>query len=58
MTFFPEKKILKSIWKHKRAQGAKAILRVEKSHARGISLPDFKLYYTVTQYGTGTKTDI
>ena len=44
MTFFTElaQKISQFIWKHRRPQTAKAVLR-KKNQARGINLPDFRL---------------
>ena len=49
MAFFTEleQKISQSIWKHKRPQKAKPVLR-KKNGARGINLPDFRLYFKGT----------
>jgi len=54
MVFFTklQQKISQFVWKHKRPQRAKAILR-KKNRAEWINFHDFRLYYKVTVIKTG-----
>ena len=62
MVFFTEleKIISQFLWKCKKPQIAKAILR-KKNGPRGINLPHVRIYYKLPssrQHGTGTQTEI
>ena len=52
-SFFPklEQKISQFIWTYRRPQISKGVLR-KKNGVRGISLPDFRLYYKATVINT------
>ena len=56
-----EQNILQFVWKHKRPQITKEILRGKKKTAGESRLPDLRLFYRLQsprQYGTGIKTEV
>ena len=61
MAFFTGQKISQFIWKHKRPQIAKAVLKKKKNGFGRNNIHDFKFTTKLQssgQYGTGTKTEI
>jgi hypothetical protein len=46
-----EKSTLKFVWNHRKPRIAKVVLR-KRSNTRGITTPDFKLYYRANKMKT------